>query len=224
MADPYAERAEAAGPLSVESGAVGSTLAELVAARGGQPACSHQDLAAWGSEARFGAVLVRDQGLVPPVARLAPEQAVMMLAAGAVGPDQLRAALDGARAASGQILLLKEGSVAGPAEREGAFAIEPEISEALLDAVLAGAVGWEADPDFGYEVPAEVDGFGDTVGRALCPRLLYADHDRVYEHSDLVVAYKRVRRERLEAAGVVDPELLAASGWPIEPTGQGWKG
>jgi hypothetical protein len=221
MADPYADRDREQRPQA-EAPATDSSLGGLVEARGGLAASSCAKLA-MPAAATFVAVLVRDDGLVPPLARLRPEQAVMMLAASAADAAELAPALARARAATGQILMLKEGLVAGPAGRPGAHAVELSASETLLAAALAESVGWETDPDFGYEVAAEVDDLVGEAARALCPRLLYADHDRAYEHADLVVAYKRQRRRRLDGLGVTDPELLAATGWPIEPTGESWK-
>ena len=44
-------------------------------------------------------------------------------------------------------------------------------------------------------MPAAVPGMDDAAARILAPRLLYADHDRVYEHAGLVVDKKRERND-----------------------------
>ena len=56
----------------------------------------------------------------------------------------------------------------------------------------AGAVSWETDPDFGYEVAASVPGVEAPEDGLLVPRLLYTRADRVYEHAAIV---PRVRAE-----------------------------
>ncbi len=83
----------------------------------------------------------------------------------------------------------------------------------MLDAALSEAVTWEADPDFGYEVPAVVPGLEGASARALLPRLLYGDHDRVYEHADLVATKKRALRDRRVGPGL-DQAVKAAADWP----------
>ena len=167
---------------------------------------------------------VADEGLLPPLARIEAPLAVALLAAGSGESAELaQRAAERLRAAPGPLLLLKEGLVAGPAGAAGCFATDLGLSESLIASVLAGRVEWERDPDFGYDVAARVPGVDGAAADALCPRLLYAAADRVYEHADLVVEYKRRRHERLAAIEGIAPELLAAGGWPIEPTGQTWK-
>ena len=77
--------------------------------------------------------------------------------------------------------------------------------------------------DFAYEVAAAIPGFSGAEADAFCPRLLFARHDRVYEHAELVEVTKRRRHQRLIECGIADEGLLGAVGWPIEPTGQAWK-
>ena len=96
-------------------------------------------------------------------------------------------------AAGVPIYAIKQGCVGGPPDRAGYFPIEPALIEAVLDAAVGGDVAWEEDPDFGYEVPGEVPGLDSDSSRALLPRLLYGDYDRVYEHASLVAAKKRER-------------------------------
>jgi hypothetical protein len=117
---------------------------------------------------------------------------------------------------------IKQGSVAGPPDRRGSWEVRPDVVLAALDAARAGTVEWEADPDFGYDVPARVPGVDGPDARALLPRLRYGDYDRVYEHASLVAAKKRERAALLERVGAVDAALAAASGWPPAP-GSDWR-
>jgi hypothetical protein len=72
------------------------------------------------------------------------------------------------------------------------MAIGEQLVTKVLDAARAGEVGWEVDPDFGYEVAASVPGVVPPEDGLLLPRLLYTRNDRVYEHAAIV---PRVRAE-----------------------------
>ncbi|MBK5115605.1 MAG: hypothetical protein JJE23_01665 [Thermoleophilia bacterium] len=224
MADPYAARPEDRAPAG-ERPAASASLRALVEQAGGVGVAGLEAAADLSSEAEsaFTAVLVADDGLLPPLARVDPQLAVAILARAGDNARAARTAAEALAAASGPLLLLKEGVVAGPAGVSGCFEIEPDLIRSLLAAAVDGRIQWERDPDFGYELAAAAPGIEGTAADALCPRLLYAAADRVYEHADLVVTYKRRRHERLAAIEGVDPALLSASGWPIEPTGQAWK-
>ena len=88
---------------------------------------------------------------------------------------------------------------------------------------LVDGVTWENDPDFGYDVPAEVPGVDGEAARALLPRLLYGDHDRVYEHASLAAAKKRERAEIAASVPGLDPGVASASNWPPAPTAGDWR-
>lgn len=221
MADPYAERANLAPPerLGPESPAAdaaraagGVVLAGLASARGSL-------------DGAFAAVPLEEEAVLPPLARIGPELAAALLCDGR-GPaiqDEVLAAAGSLRGSGLPLLLVKSGLVAGPAGRPGAVEVGAARLREALRAALSGEVRWESDPDFGYEVAAEVPGFAGAEADAFCPRLLFAAADRVYEHAELVEVTKRRRHRRLADAGVSDERILTAVGWPIEPTGQSWK-
>jgi phosphoenolpyruvate carboxykinase (ATP) len=219
MADPYAQKDRRPATEKPDADAA---LAEIVRAREGLPVASCEALASV-APSRFVAVLLRDDGLLPPIARLRPEQAVMLLAGTAADAEELERALAAARGLSSPLLMLKQGLVAGPPGSEGAVAVDAESCEGLLDAALGGSVEWERDPDFGYEVAGVAEGLDPDLVRALCPRIAYADHDRVYEHAELVVDVKRERHTRISRLPGAPVAVLEASGWPIAQTGQSWK-
>lgn len=225
MADPYAAHPEDRPEAQGERGAASASLRALVEQAGGVGVAGLEAAAVLDeyADAAFTAVLVADDGLLPPLARVDPRLAVAILARAGDSARAARTVADALTAASGPLLLLKDGVVAGPAGAPGCFEIEADLIKSLIVAAAEGSIEWERDPDFGYELAAAAPGIGGTAADALCPRLLYAAADRVYEHADLVVAYKRRRYERLAAIEGIDPGLLAATGWPIEPTGQAWK-
>lgn len=211
MADPYAERAARA--VGVGPGgeppweeSVAARL-ELLGGAGEPPA------------GRPVGIVVADECVIPPITRLDPAQGAMLAAGTGREPAGTLASLGSASAVFG----LKHGTVAGPEGEAGARPVSAELLGAVLDADARGEVRWERDPDFGWEVAAEVPGVGGGDALALLPRLLYAEHDRVYEHAELVVATKRRFHERLGHFAAVPAEVAAATGWPIEPTGEKWK-
>jgi hypothetical protein len=175
-------------------------------------------------DADFLVVACRGVGTLAPVALVEPAMAVLLwLEHACDGRDATtaNALLGGLSAAERPILAIKQGAVGGPADRAGCT----EVTADLVGAVLATMpdVRWERDPDFGYRVPASVPGLDDPEARALLPRLLYADNDRVYEHAGLVADKKRGRHELAAAVGGLDPRVIAAAGWPPAATGGEWR-
>jgi hypothetical protein len=217
VADPYATRrpdlsGRPAGPPA---------WAEDVERLGGAPIGPDGEL---DPGCRFAVVPCRGIGTLAPVAIVAPALAVLLWLEHVADPrdgdagNDLLARLD---AFDRPILAVKQGSVGGPPDRRGCA----EVEAGLVGAVLAAldAVGWERDPDFGYQVPAAVPGLADPEARVLMPRLLYADNDRVYEHAGLVADKQRERHAIAASVAGLDPRVGAASGWPPVATGETWR-
>ncbi len=233
MADPYATRAPGpAEPGELPSGP--PPWEGAVAERGGEAlALGHAPDAG----AALHYVRCRDVRILPPLARVGPELAVLLVLEAAPVDDRDAAAANRllgelreppADAGRGggkptPLLVIKQGSVAGPEGRPGCIAVGEELIAATLDALLAGTLEWEEDPDFGYEVPAHVPGLSEAQSRALLPRLLYADNDRAYEHAALVAERKRALHDVAAALTGLDEAVIAASGWPPRPTGSEWR-
>lgn len=218
MADPYATRApdlsgRPEGPPSWEA---------LVADHGGVEAGG-----AAPGRGGFSFVHCRGVGTLPPIARLGPPLAVLLWLEHSNGRHRDASAanelLASLRSRELPTYAIKQGSVGGPAERPGCTEVEAALIEAVLDAAGRDAVAWERDLDFGYDVPGNVKGLDPVNSRVLLPRLLYADHDRVYEHAGLVAAKKRERYEVAAPLRGLDPEIVAASGWPPLPTAGTWR-
>ena len=159
----------------------------------------------------FAAILARDEETLPPVARVGPWQAAGWLLLGMASVDdgevasaqRLAEALDRAALPA---YLLTAGRVGGGAADPGSREIPSGLVARVLDAALAGEVDWEADPDFGYELPMELPGIGAEERRILVPRFLYARTDRVYDYAAMVPRLRRERAARLEAiAGLPSP-------------------
>lgn len=218
MADPYATRTpdlsrRPTGPPPWESS---------VTDRGGALLGQDGDVPA----AAFLVVHCRGMGTLAPLVRLDPPLAALLwIEHVASAPDAATAnrLLAGLGGAGVPLYGIKQGCVGGPSDRPGCFGVEPSLIEAVLAASTDGTVAWERDPDFGYEVPGRVPGLGSDQARALLPRLLYADFDRVYEHASLVAAKKRERSELAAAIDGLDSAVTDAAGWPPVPSGSDWR-
>jgi hypothetical protein len=176
------------------------------------------------ADASFLVVDCRGIGTLAPFSRVDPALATLLWAEHREGEPEAAAAnavYAAVRDFGGEAYAIKNGSIAGPPDRPGWYEIRAEVIVAVLDAARGGEVDWETDPDFGYDVPARVLGLSEEDGRALLPRLRYADNDRVYEHAGLVAAKKRERAALLERIGAVDAAIVAATGWPPAPAD--WK-
>ncbi|MFN8151082.1 MAG: hypothetical protein U0R24_08150 [Solirubrobacterales bacterium] len=218
MADPYATRApdlsaRPTGPPPWEA-AVGARGGEVIGASEPPP------------DPRFRVVACRGIGTLAPFARVDAPLAVLLWLEHCGGPRTAAAAADllaRLRSSKGPVFAIKQGCVGGPSDRPGCFEVGDDLVLSVLDAALADEVTWETDPDFGYEVPAVVPGIEGEAARALLPRLLYGDHDRVYEHAGLAAAKKRERFEIAESIPGLDPAVRAAAGWPPVATSDRWR-
>ena len=110
--------------------------------------------------AHFVAVLCHDDGVLPAVAAVEPAQAVAHLTLADRGRSwrgrpPRTISWSGCRPAASTAYLLKFGRVGG-ADPEHSIEITRDHVAAILDAIAAGTVEWERDPDFGYRVAAAV--------------------------------------------------------------------
>jgi phosphoenolpyruvate carboxykinase (ATP) len=171
-----------------------------------------------GDAAAFVAILAQADDILPPVARLDPllAGAWLVLAAGpAAGAREAVAASALAARVGGDgppAYLVTAGRVGGSFADPRSRPIEPELVARVLDAAAEGAVEWEADPDFGYELPVDLPGLEVAERRVLVPRFLYARTDRVYEYAATVPARQRERAARLEVVPGLDAAIARAPG------------
>lgn len=175
-------------------------------------------------EPALAVVPCRGIGTLAPVARIDAPTAVLLWLEHVAEPRSATAAnalLARLESLPAPLIAAKQGSVGGPAGRPGCTEVRPELVAAVIGS--PADVEWERDPDFGYEVPAVVPGLGDPEARVLMPRLLYADNDRVYEHAELVAEKMRERHDLAAGLDGIDVRVIAASGWPPAPTGDGWR-
>lgn len=92
-----------------------------------------------------------------------------------------------------EVYLMNTGRVGGPADDQHSKDIRIADSSSIVQAIVAGTIRWETDPDFGYEVAAEVPGITDI--ELLQPVKLYERQGRLSEYQEVLV---RLRGERIE--------------------------
>jgi phosphoenolpyruvate carboxykinase (ATP) len=90
-----------------------------------------------------------------------------------------------------KVYLLNTGRVGGPDDDERSKKIRIPHSSAIVRAIAEGTITWDEDPDFGYQVAAEVPGIDDV--ELLQPRRLYERQGRMQEYRDQI---ERLKNER----------------------------
>jgi phosphoenolpyruvate carboxykinase (ATP) len=103
------------------------------------------------------------------------------------------------------VYVLNTGGVGGGGDDHQSKDITPDMSAAIVAAIAAGAVEWETDPDFGYEVATAVPGVDDP--QILRPRLLYETQGRSGEYAQLVEELHADRRAHMAKYPDLRPEI-----------------
>jgi len=183
-------------------------------------------------------ILNRNTNIIPAVARLTADQAAAYFMLGetqgtsAGGKDEagkalrvpgtnpffpLPHAMQGNRflellaTHSMAVYLMNTGWIGGDdaAERDGiAKKVKIPISSAVVKAVAEGTIGWETDPDFGYETATAVPGIDDA--EFLKPVLLYERQGRLDEYREQVASLKADRASYLKKFPGLSPSIASA--------------
>src|SRR5919201_3084777 len=187
--------------------------------------------------ASFLLILNRNENIIPGVARLNIEQAAGYFMLGetqgtsAGGKDEegkalrvpgtnpffpLRHEQQGNRLAELleahplSVYLLNTGRVGGPEGDDRSKKIRIPHSSAIVRSIAEGSIGWDEDPDFGYQVAAEVPGIDDL--ELLQPRRLYERQGRLDEYRRHVERLKAERAQFLaKFPGLEDAIVKAVS-------------
>jgi len=107
-----------------------------------------------------------------------------------------------------EVFLLNTGRVGGEPMEPGSRKVEIEDSGAIVKAIAEGTIRWTPDPDFGYDVAAELPGVDEM--ELLQPRLLYERTGRADEYAAWVSRFKRERVEFLQGYPGLLPEIVEA--------------
>jgi phosphoenolpyruvate carboxykinase (ATP) len=108
------------------------------------------------------------------------------------------------------VYLMNTGTVGGKAGTERARKVRIGHSSAIVKGIAEGTIEWEPDPDFGYQVAADVPGIDRDDEGVLRPRELYASQGRSDEYTRVVERLKREREEFLRGFPALSDEIVAA--------------
>lgn len=106
-----------------------------------------------------------------------------------------------------EVFLLNTGRVGGPDDDERSKKVRIPHSSAIVGGIVSGSIVWDEDPDFGYQLAAEIPGVDDI--ELLQPRRLYSRQGRMAEYEEWVGRLHRERRQYLEGFGALDPSVIA---------------
>lgn len=111
-----------------------------------------------------------------------------------------------------ETFLLNTGRVGGPDGDDRSRKVRIPNSSAIVKGIAEGTIGWEVDPDFGYDVAVDVPGIDSDETEILRPRVLYSNQGRGDEYDNLVARLKQDRLEYLAKFPDLEPEIINAVG------------
>jgi phosphoenolpyruvate carboxykinase (ATP) len=182
-------------------------------------------------------ILNRNENVIPGVAKLRPEQAAAYFMLGettgtsAGGKDeegkflrvpgtnpffplphdyQANRLLELLRSHPLDVFLLNTGRVGGGEGDDRSKKVKIPHSSAIVKAIAEGTITWEEDPDFGYQVAANLPDFPDEDADILQPRKLYEAQGRRGDYEKWVARLRTERKEFLAKFPEVDPSVVAA--------------
>ncbi|HXF56463.1 MAG TPA: phosphoenolpyruvate carboxykinase [Actinomycetota bacterium] len=109
-----------------------------------------------------------------------------------------------------EVYLMNTGRVGGKEDDPRSKKVTIPHSSAIVKAIAERTIKWDEDPDFGYEVAAEVPGVDDP--ELLQPRRLYERQGRLDEYQAFVERFKRERVETLRRYPDLAEEIVRAVG------------
>jgi len=187
--------------------------------------------------ARYLFILNRNEGLIPAVAHLKPEQAAYYFMLGETKGTSAGGAAEAGKnlrvpgtnpfwfegdASQGnrllellessplEVYLLNTGRIGGTDADDRSKKVSIAHSAAVQSGIVDGTIAWEVDPDFGYEVATAIPGVDDD--ELLQPRKLYERQGRTDEYAELVTNLKRERAEYLAAFPGLDDRITGGAG------------
>jgi phosphoenolpyruvate carboxykinase (ATP) len=107
-----------------------------------------------------------------------------------------------------QVYLLNTGRVGGKEDDDRSKKIRIPHSSAIVKGIAEGAITWDGDPDFGYQVAGDVPGIDDL--ELLQPRRLYQRQGRMDEYQAQVERLKAERAAYLAGFPGLDDAVVKA--------------
>ena len=109
-----------------------------------------------------------------------------------------------------EVFLLNTGRIGGGDADDRSRKVRIQHSSAIVKAIAEGAVEWETDADFGYEIAASLPGVEGEDNEVLQPRRLYERQGRTEEYRQIVDRLKSERREYMKKWEGLNPEIARA--------------
>jgi phosphoenolpyruvate carboxykinase (ATP) len=109
-----------------------------------------------------------------------------------------------------EVFLMNTGRVGGPDGDDRSQKVKIRHSSAIVKGIAEATIGWEEDPDFGYQVATQVPGIEAEDRGILQPRFLYHEQGRGEEY---MAHIERIRQERIDYMNSfpgLDNEIIAA--------------
>jgi phosphoenolpyruvate carboxykinase (ATP) len=107
-----------------------------------------------------------------------------------------------------QVYLMNTGRVGGKDGDDRSKKVRIPHSSAVVAAIAEGAITWDEDPDFGYQVASELPGIDDL--ELLQPRRLYQRQGRADEYREHVQRLKAERAEYLAGFPGLEAAIIDA--------------
>jgi len=107
-----------------------------------------------------------------------------------------------------EVYLMNTGRVGGREGDERSKKVKIRHSSAVISGFVTGAIEWEEDPDFGYLVAGQLEGFDDSD--LLRPREMFESQGRGAEYADLVARLKAERTEYIAGFPGLDHSIVNA--------------
>ncbi|HEX8186105.1 MAG TPA: phosphoenolpyruvate carboxykinase [Blastocatellia bacterium] len=111
-----------------------------------------------------------------------------------------------------EVYLMNTGRVGGGDGDERSKKVRIQHSSAIVKGIAEGAIEWETDPDFGYQVATRVPEMEGDDNEILQPRKLYERQGRMEEYNQIVERLKSERREYMQKWEGLIPEISEALG------------
>ncbi|GAC1322068.1 MAG: phosphoenolpyruvate carboxykinase [Thermoleophilaceae bacterium] len=189
------------------------------------------------NSADFLLILNRNENIIPAVAKLTPEQAAAYFMLGETQGTSAGGAEEAGKflrvpgtnpfwpddhdhqgnrflELMGEhqldVYLMNTGRVGGPDGDERSEKVRIKHSSAIVKGVAEGTIEWTEDPDFGYEVAADVPGIEAAESAVLRPRDLYDSQGRSEEYRRIVDQLKSERVEYLKRYPALSDEIVNA--------------
>jgi phosphoenolpyruvate carboxykinase (ATP) len=111
-----------------------------------------------------------------------------------------------------EVFLLNTGRVGGGDGDDRSKKVLIPHSSAIVKGIAEGAIEWETDNEFGYQVATRVPGIDAADDDILQPKKLYQRQGRGDEYDTIVERLKNERRDYMKKWEGLDPEIVAAVG------------